>query len=381
MHNRHRLALLAAAAALARSAWIGSALAGHEFPVYPSFYPHEIRIVATSPDAAGDALLHARLHAYLGATPLFAAAPSPDTLRPIESLGALVVVRIDPRSAMAASTDSACAAVHAVAAAIVAHPQPGFEANPFPVTPRDGDYLYYADLAEAAAARLHAADPAPPRALRVHATGALAERLVPAAWRHAGADADVEVAEVDAADLVARAGFAQNGWTTPPWLRAAWYRSALLLEPALGDAALRAGVDAAIARLEAGRYADAAERVRLERDVVATLAGDCRAMVAGYTLRREYVNVDYSAGVENIGFDSLTGLASPIFLRTVKLKDFPWNGWLNLGIDAKPGAAWNPIAGFDDRFGRALWYALGDSALIPNPNGSGWMLNRISDVR
>ena len=30
-------------------------------------------------------------------------------------------------------------------------------------------------------------------------------------------------------------------------------------------------------------------------------------MVAGYTVKREYVNVEYSAGIENIGYDAIDG--------------------------------------------------------------------------
>ena len=97
-------------------------------------------------------------------------------------------------------------------------------------------------------------------------------------------------------------------------------------------------------------------------------------------MKREYFSAEYSAGIENVGFDSLTGLNSPIFIRTVKLKDFPWNGWLALGVDGRPTAAWNPIAGFNDRFGRLAWSALSDPALLPSPYEAGWMLNRISDV-
>ena len=70
-----------------------------------------------------------------------------------------------------------------------------------------------------------------------------------------------------------------------------------------------------------------------------------------------------------------------MFLRTVKLKDFPWNGWLSLGTDAQPDAAWNPIAGFTDKVGRLLWSAIGDPALMSAPYDSGWVLNRIADVR
>jgi hypothetical protein len=104
-------------------------------------------------------------------------------------------------------------------------------------------------------------------------------------------------------------------------------------------------------------------------------------MVAGYRLRREFINVEFSAGVENIGFDALDGLNSANFIRTVKLKDFPWNGWLSLGVSGEPQAAWNPIAGFSDPFGRLLWFALADPAAIPSPYDDAWMLNRISDIQ
>jgi hypothetical protein len=103
-------------------------------------------------------------------------------------------------------------------------------------------------------------------------------------------------------------------------------------------------------------------------------------MVAGYTLRREYFNANFSAGIENIAYDALVGFNSPMFLRTAKLKDFPWNGWLQLGVGQPPAAAWNPIGGFTDDFGRLMWFAIGDTAAIPSPYDRGWVLNRISDV-
>ena len=106
----------------------------------------------------------------------------------------------------------------------------------------------------------------------------------------------------------------------------------------------------------------------------------CHKTVAGYTVRHQYYNDDYSAGIENIAYDAISGLAAPMFLRTAKLKDFPWNGWLGLGTDTRPTSAWNPVAGFTDDFGRLIWSALGDPAVLPAPNDSGWTANRISDV-
>jgi hypothetical protein len=164
-------------------------------------------------------------------------------------------------------------------------------------------------------------------------------------------------------------------------VRTGWFHAALLLAPSVDEAGTRDRVQANLRRLETRAYEGVVERINLERELVAALAAGCRALVAGYTVKREYVSIEYSAGIENIGFDSITGLNSPIFIRTVKLKDFPWNGWLSLGIDTRPAAAWNPVAGFTDSFGRLMWSAVGDPALMPSPNDAGWMLNRISDVQ
>jgi hypothetical protein len=78
-----------------------------------------------------------------------------------------------------------------------------------------------------------------------------------------------------------------------------------------------------------------------------------------------------------VAYDAQAGLGSAIFLRTVKLKDFPWNGWLQVGTDAKPGGAWNPVGGFTDETGRLLWSGLGDPAYLPAPRADDWVANRV----
>jgi hypothetical protein len=140
-------------------------------------------------------------------------------------------------------------------------------------------------------------------------------------------------------------------------------------------------VEADLQRIQSGDFNDPVDRINLERAVVTALVSDCRQVVVGYTLKREYFNTEFSAGIENIAFDSVTGLNAAIFLRTVKLKDFPWNGWLRLGIDAQPTSAWNPITGFSDKFGRLMWSAVADPALLPSPYDQAWMANRISEIQ
>jgi hypothetical protein len=360
-----------------------AARGGHEFPVYPGYYPHEIRIETIPPEQAAGLLLGNKIQAYVGREPPFAGAV-PDSLRAVESLGSFVIVRVNPQSPLARTEASACAATKAVIHDI-AKRRGDWMFHPYPVTPFHGDYLYHVDLAEAAKTRFvdNAADASAPlvRGLRVRAAGALARSLVRPDWVTQRPEWDVAVEEASAADLVASSTMAINGWLGPAAVRTGWFQAAALLASSIDDAGARERVQADLRRLESGAYEGAVERINLERELVAALTAGCRASVAGYTVKREYVSIEYSAGIENIGFDSITGLNSPIFIRTVKLKDFPWNGWLSLGIDAQPASAWNPVAGFTDPFGRLMWSAVGDPALLPSPNDAGWMLNRISDVQ
>ena len=256
--------------------------------------------------------------------------------------------------------------------------QGDFIAHPYPVTPFHGDYLHHADLAAAAMARFSLAE-TPVAGLKIAARGGLAQSHPEWSAAH-DADWDVKVDEVDAAELVASTIFSVNGWLAPPWVRTGWFHAERLLADGASEPARKERIESDLQRLKAGDFTGLVERINLERDLVTLLAAGCRKIVAGYTVKREYVNVEFSAGIENIGYDSLTGLHSPIFIRTVKLKDFPWNGWLALGIDGKPAAAWNPIGGMVDPFGRLLGFTVGDPALLPSPYEAGWMLNRIADL-
>jgi hypothetical protein len=368
---------------LVATGMIGGARGGHEFPVYPSYYPHEIRIEAMAPDQAAGLLPAGKIQAYIGPEPRFTSA-SPDSIRAVDSLGSLVIVRVNPESSLARDHAAACVLMRTVVREI-ARQHGEFRFHPYPVTPYDGDYLYHADLADAARTRFvgnsAGAGANATRRLRVRASSALAKILVRADWYTQGPQWDVEIDEASAADLAASSTMTTNGWVTPPWARSGWSRAALLLAPSIDEPRQKTRVRADIDRLESGSFSGTVERVNLERDLVSELAGSCRTVISGYTVKREYISTEYSAGIENIAFDSVAGLNAPMFVRTVKLKDFPWNGWLSLGIDSRPAAAWNPIAGFTDPFGRLMWYAIGDPALVPSPNGSGWVLNRVSDVR
>jgi hypothetical protein len=357
------------------------ARSGHELPVYPSYYPHEIEIKTIAPVDAGDLLRAGKLHAYVGGAPIGSRA-TPGSLGAVESLGSFVVVRINPASRLAGDAVSACAAIAAVVRDMATRADgTGFTVHPYPVTPWHGDYLNHADRAEEASQRiLLAAAPLPVAGLKLRADGALAKSLISPERLTDEPIWDAAVEQVDVSRLAAEATIVLNGWLGPRWVRSGWFHAYRVLGSAVHDPADKQKLQASVARLQAGDYQETVERINLERAVVQSLTSGCRAMIAGYTARREFFNTEFSAGIENLSFDAIEGFSSPMFLRTVKLKDFPWNGSLQLGVAAHPDAAWNPVGGFGDPFGRLAWYAIADPAVIPSPYEAGWMLNRISDV-
>jgi hypothetical protein len=308
-------------------AFLASAHAGHEFPFYPSFYPQEITVEALDANAAVERFAKGTLHAYAGSLK-----NDPPKTATVASLGGYVVATAEPGTCAAAG-----ALRHALPAGAVWHP--------YPVTPFHGDYLQHVDRAEAARA------------------AAGTERKTPA---------KLEIVSTDA--LIAKASARHGAWSGPPWLKQGWFHAYLLLAPPKPDAR----IEDAARRLMRGDHRSDEERIELERSLVGALQGGCERAVIGYTLRREHYAVEYSAGVENVGYDALEGMASPIFPRTVKLRDFPWNGWLNVAASAPPSSPWNPLRGFGDAFGRLVWSALFDPAFLPAPHGGGWIENRVS---
>ena len=353
----------------------GVARSGHELPIYPSFYPHEIDIRAVAPEQAADQLRQGKIQAYVGRELSFPATP-PAEIGTIESLGSFVVVRVNPDSAYARDDVSACGVSKAVVRALAGDHD--LVPHPYPVTPFHGDYLHHADLAVAARARFADGDAALLADLKIRGSGVLAQRHP--TWSADDSEWDAEITEVDAAGIVASALLAVNGWLAPPWVRTGWFHADRLLADAVSGDDQKKRVESDLHHLETYDFSELVERINLERDLVAALTGSCRKIVAGYTVKREYVNVEFSAGIENIGYDSIDGLNSPTFIRTVKLKDFPWNGWLALCMPGGAAAAWNPIGGMTDPFGRLMGSAVSDPALLPSPYEAGWMLNRISDL-
>ncbi len=350
-------------------ALVGVARAGHEFPFYPSFYPQEITVEALDAKAAAQRLAKGTLHAYAGNE--IAAQAERAKIGSVTALGGYVVATFDRRVPALADRSARCAAARGLKDAL----GEGYIWHPYPVTPFHADYLHHADRAEAARAAVTAQKNV---RLRLRARDAAAERLLHSPPR-ANAPADGELAIVDPVALAAQASARYNGWSGPPWIRQGWFYAFLLLAPAVTDGATRARIDEAARRLMHADYRTLEERIDLERSLVALLQSGCERVVLGYTVRREHYGTEYSQGVENVGFDALEGLASAIFPRTVKLRDFPWNGWLNTAVPAAPASAWNPVVGgFGDAFGRLVWWAVADPAFLPSPHGGGWIENRVN---
>lgn len=346
--------------------------AGHEFPFYASFYPQEITLSVLAPAAAPAKFAVGALHAYLGVDP-FAGRPVPSTVAPAESLAAYVIVTLNPAARFPGDAGGRCLAARAVAEALAT--APGYRAYPYPVTPYHPDYLQHADLAASAGAATRVTWVGAP--LRVRAGGGVAG-LIPPALEAAGPDWDAAIELVEVAPLWVQDAVGPNGSVGSPWLKTGWHQAYRVLRDAVLDPGARGRVDALHERLVSDAGMAERERLTLERELVSALRAGCERLVAGYTLRREPLNLDYSGGVENAAYDAQAGLGAAIFPRTVKLKDFPWNGWLTVGVPERPSAAWNPVAGFTDATGRLLWLTLGDPAFFPSPHGAGWVPNRVT---
>src|SRR5262249_22577645 len=324
--------------------------AGHELTFYPSYYPHEIdvRFVA-SPAAAAPMLRKNTLHAWTGGDP-FAAGAVPPTVRWAESLRGFVVLTFPRTVGAFADAGSRCAAATQLAQAL--GPAAPFVVYPYAVTPFHDDYVFHADLIQ------KVRDRSPGTLPRVRASGALAAALTKSHVPTAGRDADAVFEEVELSSLLSG--------TSSPFMKKGWFQAWLLQS----SPTARAAAAETFRRRVDGDWRTPAERVNLERRIVAQTSAGCERVVLGYTLRREPLNEDHAAGIENVAADSQAGIASPIFIRTVKLKDFPWNGWLRVGVPGRPRAAWNPIGGFSDPAGRLVWSAVGDDPLLFDPDSA-----------
>jgi hypothetical protein len=347
-----------------------SAQADHEVSYFPSFYPQEIRIEPLDAEGAAREFVNKTdpLHVYVGTAPSFSG-QIPEHLKSGESLKSLITVSVNPQSSLLQSREVRCHALDQAAAGLAAPPD--VVMHPYPITPYHADYLGHADrVSPGKAARTPTRATAP-----TFRSGVDLSLLSPQA-RVQATDWDVSLDETSVSALLIDAGVGFNDWPAPPWTKEGWFQAYQLLRPALSQASDREQADGLYERLTHNEFRDRAEQFNLERELLAALIGSCERAVVGYRLRREYYTDDFSDGIENIAVDSQSGLNSAVFLRTVKLKDFLWNGWLRIGIDPRPTAAWNPIAGFTDAAGRLVWSTVGDNAFLPIPYNSRWVQNR-----
>lgn len=318
---------------------------GHEAGIYPSYYPQEIKIEVVAPDGAPPLMSKGVLHAYVGRS--LATSSADRNIGVAESFGGYVVAETDysgieepGRACMPLETSS------------IVMPDDSVW-HPYPVTRFHADYRHHFDIASRLAVK-------------------------PATAPKEGENPAVKIRHVSIADLLQDERRNLNGSSDPPWIRAGWYHAYRLLAGALTDPAQRHRVDDIVGKLRNEFQLSLTERIQLERDLVRLLTSQCRIAVLGYRVLREPYVTEYYAGVENVAQDSIAGLNSEIFIRTVKLKDFPWNGWLTIGVESPAASAWNPVAGFSDPTGRLMWHALSDAAYMALPQGGGWMGNRIS---
>ena len=356
------------------SAACGQSSAGHSVGHFPSYYPDEIRIEVLDPNDAAKGLIGKSLHAYIGANPSFTE-PLPAHVRAVNSLGSFLVLSLKTELPRFASREARCAAVHDFLAVMRKQETAPFVFHPYPVTPFHTDYLHHLDLVQASRGAV-AKHSSPETSVKISVKGPVPDAVVPQDLQAPIGSAEALLESIPVKTLVGYDDVLVTNWPGPPWIHEGWFQAHRLLAPH-PDPAIRDLADQSFERLIRGEYLGLAERANIERALVSDLTGACKRQVVGYSIDREYLNEANPEGIENVAFDSINGLNSPVFVRTAKLKDYPWNGKLHIGVSKAAKAAWNPVTGFTDPVGRLMWSAIGDPAMISFPFNGSWMANRV----
>ena len=290
---------------LRSAAGAAPARAGHELPFYPGYYPQEIRIETLRAGRRGAACSRSgTLHAYVGADP-FAGGRLPADVSPVESLGGYLVVTLQSGAAGGGDRESRCAA------AARDRQEPGgpraglYVAHPYPVTPYHADYLAALRSGPVAQQAVRGRAGEAGAALR---PGRAAGRAARRRRRPRTATGTRCSRRSTLDDLLARRRHL-DGWLGPPWLKEGWFHAYLLQAPRHQRpgrppgrrGALPAPRHRRLRRPGGARRSSSAGWSRGSRP-------GCERVVLGYTVRREPFNAEFSQGIENIAWDSQTGL-------------------------------------------------------------------------
>jgi hypothetical protein len=98
-----------------------AARAGHELPFYPSFYPQEIKIDSLEPAVAAPLVAKSAVQAYVGGDP-FVGRKLPADMATVESLGAFLVVTLNPAAPGFDTAERRCERVRRIVGSLVPGP-------------------------------------------------------------------------------------------------------------------------------------------------------------------------------------------------------------------------------------------------------------------
>ncbi len=138
----------------------------------------------------------------------------------------------------------------------------------------------------------------------------------------------------------------------------------------------RLGNSSSADKLMNGDYSSAAERIGLIRTAVESSLADSSTTFLVAELDLFYYN-STRQGVENVAYDRFAGPDTYWFYRTVKLRDFMWNGWLRIGVPSLHSSPYDPFGGFEG-YDRAIWMAVSDPPGWPHPRLGGWYPMRVN---
>ena len=189
---------------------------------------------------------------------------------------------------------------------------------------------------------------------------------------------DVEIEEIPVNDLLRKSGAGAGIWLAPPWTKEGWFQAYRVLRAASATGASAERADALYERRLPGRFKDAAERLDMQRALVAGWRG-CERGIVGYRLRRECLQRRLLQRVENIASDSQpdsTRRRGPHH----EAQGLPLERLAARRHRGAATAAWNPVAGFSDETAGWCGRSWATMPICRSPYNSRWVQNRVEIV-
>lgn len=370
---------------------------GHELILYPSFYPHELRFFRVENAEDASQLIAQTsttgtvkgLHLYLAPLKPAAKRLNNTKINFIQEVDRLyyLVINLDKRPwNNSAVADLLMNSISRDSVAAKLNGQPVY----LPILSYQGDYIYVADISESLRMKSFSIDSSELRKLKITAiklsVQEVEEEAVEAVASELGKLGNVSVVKDGADDWdfklssISLNNFFQKNTV---WANGIYFDLDAYQGYSLAAAIYRQSVNMSSEpqsiynKILYGRYSNEFEKMLLVRQLVRWGIKHGGIIPLFITYRHYMFNDDWDEGIYNMAVNPLTGISTDVFYRTVKLKLFPWNGWLLIGHNDTEDCSYNPFMFEKTLYCRAILMLVSDSAFIHQPYNGSWEVNRV----